>query len=62
MYPIVRLLKNPEDPRKPLVKRTFSYLELLTIFPDDSPESQKFGEFLNTKPYRFEQLWGEQAQ
>jgi CRISPR-associated protein Cmr6 len=62
MYPIVRLLKNPEDPRKPIVKRTFSYLELLTIFPDDSPESQKLLDFLNTKPYGFKQLWGEQTQ
>jgi CRISPR-associated protein Cmr6 len=62
MYPIVRLLKNPEDPRKPIVKRTFSYLELLTIFPDDSPESQKLLGFLNTRPYGFEQLWREQTQ
>jgi len=59
MHPIVRLLKNPEDSRKPIVKRTFNYLELLTVFPDDSPESQKFLDFLNTHPYGFEQLWGE---
>lgn len=61
MYPLVRLVKNPQDPNgKPIPKPTRQYLEFLTIFPDDSQESQRFLQFLNsqkTRPNSFKQLW-----
>ncbi|MBD2605931.1 RAMP superfamily protein [Scytonema hofmannii FACHB-248] len=61
MYPLVRLVKNPQDPNgKPIPRQTRQYLELLTIFPDDSQESQQFVEFLNSQQTRtggFQQLW-----
>jgi CRISPR-associated protein Cmr6 len=38
---------------------TAKYLELLTIFPDDSRETQQFLEFLETQPFGFERLWGD---
>lgn len=58
MYPPkVKLVQtNPQG--KPKLKPTNRYLELLTIFPDGSNESQEFIKFLNTKPDGFEQLWG----
>ncbi|MBF2075532.1 MAG: RAMP superfamily protein [Synechococcales cyanobacterium C42_A2020_086] len=58
MYPPkVRLVaKNSE---KPKLEKTDRFLELLTIFPDGSQESNDFLEFLNTKPEGFEQLWGD---
>jgi len=45
---------------KPQVKSTNRFIELLTIFPDDSQESLDFLEFLNNKPDGFELLWGEE--
>ena len=38
---------------------TPQYLELLTIFPDNSRECKEFLEFLNTKPGGFIKLWGD---
>lgn len=58
MYPVAELRKNPDDPQKPTIKRTLKFLELLTIFPDDSDVSDAFLDFLGKKPYGFEQLWG----
>jgi CRISPR-associated protein Cmr6 len=60
MYPIVRLLKDPENPQKPIVKSTSRYLELLTIFSDDSNKENDFLDFLNTNASGFEQLWGDE--
>jgi CRISPR-associated protein Cmr6 len=60
MYPIVLLTKDPENPQKPRVKATPRYLELITIFPDDSDQATDLLEFLQTKPEGFEQLWGDQ--
>jgi CRISPR-associated protein Cmr6 len=60
MYPFVRLLKNPEDPKKPIPKTTSQYLEFLTIFPDDSSISKEFLQFLNseaTSEGNFQRLW-----
>ena len=61
MYPVVRLIKNSQDPKgKPIPKKTFKYLEILTFFPDDSRESQDFIKFLNSQQNRlnnFQQLW-----
>jgi CRISPR-associated protein Cmr6 len=59
MYPLVLLKKDSKNPKKPIVRSTPRYLELITIFPDDSNKSNDFLEFLNTNPDGFEQLWGE---
>jgi len=59
MYPIVRLVKNPHD-EKPKPRITTRYLELLTIFPDNSLESKQFIQFLNSQskqPNNFQKLW-----
>ncbi|MEH1786642.1 RAMP superfamily protein [Nostoc sp.] len=60
MYPLVRLVKDPKNPSKPIPKSTPGYLELLTLFPDDSPESTQFVDFLDSqqnRPKGFQQLW-----
>jgi CRISPR-associated protein Cmr6 len=58
MYPLVRLVKNSQDPTgKPLPRKTEQYFELLTIFPDNSPESTQFLTFLATHPFQFQKLW-----
>ncbi len=59
MYPVTLLNKNPEEPKKRIVKTTPRYLELLTLFPDNSQECREFLEFLDTNPEGFEQLWGD---
>jgi len=59
MYPVVLIRKDPENPKKPIVKPTPRFLELITVFPDDSEKSNDFLEFLNTNPEGFEQLWGD---
>jgi len=59
MYPIVHVVKNPQD-QKPKPRKTRGYLELLTIFPDNSPESRQFLQFLNSqsnRPNNFQKLW-----
>lgn len=62
MYPLVLLKKDPDNPQKPIVKPTPRYLELITIFPDDSDEASNFLDFLETHPEGFEQLWGNKSQ
>lgn len=57
MYPKVRLVKDPEDPKKPMPLVTRQYLELLTIFPDQSPESDYFLGFLDDEQKSFVKLW-----
>jgi CRISPR-associated protein Cmr6 len=63
MYPVVRLVKNPQDPNgAPIPKPTTRHLELLTLFPNDSPESDQFLAFLAAQQPRstgFQKLWGE---
>lgn len=50
MYPLVRLVKNPKDPGgKPIPKQTNQYFELLTLFPDNSLESNELLEFLQSE-------------
>jgi CRISPR-associated protein Cmr6 len=62
MYPRVRL-KPPANPgEKPTPIPTPNFLEFLTIFPDESPECDRFLEFLQGKPFGFEQLWGEDLE
>ena len=61
MYPLVRLVRNPEDPNgRPIPRPTQKYFELLTLFPDNSAESQQFVQFLNSQqsqPKGFQKLW-----
>jgi CRISPR-associated protein Cmr6 len=57
MYPLVRLVRNPQDPTgKPMPFKTQQYFELLTIFPDNSADSQQFLKFLATNPFQFQKL------
>lgn len=59
MYPIV-ILKKPQEPNgKPIPRITNEYIELLTIFPNDSPECICFLDFLRreTQEDSFQQLW-----
>jgi CRISPR-associated protein Cmr6 len=58
MYPRVKIVKNPDPNGKPIPRGTEEYLELLTIFPDASPECKGLLEFLASKPFGFERLWG----
>ena len=60
MYPVIELRKNSADPQKPIIKKTFKFLELLTVFPDGSAASDDLLDFLDTKPYGFERLWGDE--
>jgi CRISPR-associated protein Cmr6 len=57
MYPVVSLVKDAKDANKKIPKLTPNYLELLTIFPDDSKECKDFLHFLNSHPEGFQQLW-----
>jgi CRISPR-associated protein Cmr6 len=60
MYPVVRL-KPPEVPNgKPIPRVTPKYLEFLTIFPDNTPESRDFLQFLEAQKNHqngFKKLW-----
>lgn len=60
MYPVVELKKDPSNPRRPILKKTPKFLELLTLFPDGSATSNDLLDFLEKKPYGFEQLWGDE--
>ncbi|NJK74437.1 MAG: RAMP superfamily protein [Microcoleus sp. SU_5_6] len=60
MYPPKVQLVTIEG--KPKSKLTNRFLELLTIFPDGSRESDNFLAFMKTKPDGFELLWGDKNQ
>ena len=60
LYPLIIVKNNPENPRKPIIKPTPRYLEIITFFPDGSRESNDFLDFLNAKPDEFKLLWGEE--
>ncbi|MEQ9359854.1 hypothetical protein [Coleofasciculus chthonoplastes] len=57
MYPVVKLVDNPKNPGKKKPRKTPNYLELLTIFPDDSDKCNDFLDFLDTEPEGFRRLW-----
>jgi len=59
MYPIVLLKRNPKDPQKTIVQSTPRFLEILTIFPDNSDECLDFIDFLETNPDNFQRVWGD---
>jgi CRISPR-associated protein Cmr6 len=61
MYPIVLKSPDPENEGKFLPKPTPRYLELLTLFPDDSSKCIRFLKFLSTEQtgqHKFSLLWG----
>ena len=58
MYPAIRLTQDPENPTRARVRLTAKYLELIVIFPDNSPECNDFLDFLDKSPEGFKQLWG----
>ncbi|NEQ33242.1 MAG: RAMP superfamily protein [Leptolyngbya sp. SIO4C5] len=57
MYPCIRLVKDPKNPKRPLPKQTQQYFELLTLFPDNSPKSIDFLDFLKNQQNMFQKLW-----
>jgi CRISPR-associated protein Cmr6 len=62
MYPLVRFKPDPKDDSKKIAFLPLShqFLELITLFPDESQECEEFLDFLGTHPFNFEQLWGDQ--
>jgi len=59
MYPVIRLIPDPNNPDKKIPKQTPKYLEILTIFPDESKECREFLAFLSTNLDGFQQVWGD---
>ena len=57
MYPYIRLVKDPNNPGKPMPLETRQYFELLTLFPDDEPETLAFLDFLDNQQPVFQKLW-----
>lgn len=57
MYPFIRLVKDPNNPPKPMPLLTNQYFELLTIFPDDAPETLEFLDYLESQQNAFQRLW-----
>jgi CRISPR-associated protein Cmr6 len=58
MYP--RRLRIIKRDGKVMPKSTNDFLELLTIFPDDSQESKEFIEFLQSNSVDFKPIWGQE--
>ena len=58
MYPVVRVLKDRENPKKKIAKSTPQFLELLTFFPNGTPESDALLTFLESEQQSFQRLWG----
>jgi CRISPR-associated protein Cmr6 len=56
MYPVVLKKPDPESEGKFLPKPTPNYLELITIFPDDTPECDRFLQFLQSNQTDFQRL------
>lgn len=56
MYPLVRLVKDPHEPTQPVVVKTRQYLEILTLFPDNLPQSNQFISFLASDRSLFKKL------
>jgi CRISPR-associated protein Cmr6 len=60
MYPLLIFKKDEQNPKKPIITNSPHYLELITIFPDNSETSNDFLDFLATNPEDFQLLWGGQ--
>jgi CRISPR-associated protein Cmr6 len=59
MYPLVVLRPDPKNADKQIARPTPRFLELLTLFPDDSQACHDFLDFLDTHPFDFQHLWGD---
>ena len=57
MYPVVQLRPDPHDFSKQIGRETRQYLEILTLFPDNSPQSNQFVSFLASNGSLFTKLW-----
>lgn len=58
MYPVVRVIPDPNNSNRKQAKKTPKFWELLTFFPNGTPESDDFLDFLESKPQGFQRLWG----
>ncbi len=58
MHPVVLKDPDPENPRKFIPRTTPAYLELLTVFPDNTSDFDQFLTFLDSKQTDFQRLWG----
>ncbi|MGB8699856.1 MAG: hypothetical protein WCD18_10610 [Thermosynechococcaceae cyanobacterium] len=58
MYPVVLKKKDPKDESKWLPQNTPLFLELLTLFPDETLEFTQFQSFLDSAQKDFVKLWG----
>jgi len=58
MYPLVALRPDSKNPDLKIAKLTPRFLEILTLFPDDSETCVDFLDFLETQPFGFQKLWG----
>jgi CRISPR-associated protein Cmr6 len=57
MYPKVRLVKDPENPKRPKPLVTRQFFELVTLFPDQSVESDELIYYLESQQKTFQKLW-----
>jgi CRISPR-associated protein Cmr6 len=57
MYPKIRLVKDPENPRRPKPLVTRQCFELITLIPDNSIEFEEFLVFLESQQHVFQRLW-----
>lgn len=58
MYPKFSLEPNPNNPKKPVIEDSENYLEILVVFPDNSPEFTSFQNYLNSNNIDFQKVWG----
>jgi CRISPR-associated protein Cmr6 len=58
MYPIVLTKPDPDNADKRIPKTTPGYLELLTVFPDNTSDFDQFLAFLASNQTDFQLLWG----
>lgn len=59
MYPVVDVQRSPDNPKKVRVRKTGQFWELLTLFPDDSPKTLAFLDFLRGNSLGFQHCWGD---
>jgi CRISPR-associated protein Cmr6 len=57
MYLQVRLVKDPENPKRPKTLVTRQFFDLVTLFPDQSSESDELLYFLESQQKAFQKLW-----
>ena len=60
MYPIVLTKSDPDNDEKRIPKATPGFLELLTVFPDNTLDFEQFLTFLDANQTDFQRLWGDQ--